>query len=87
MHISPKPLAVRSKSMKHKKSGRFLSVHLSCQKRGTPTYNGTIYIEGSVGSNGRMSYTMTIVGTGLHLEQADVQQGGGVISTQIPSTN
>ena len=59
-------------------------IHFSVRHGETPTYNGTIYIEGSSGFDGRTSYTATIVGTGLHLEQGGGQQGGGVISIQTP---
>ena len=59
-------------------------IHFSVRQGGTPTYNGTIYIEGTDGSNGRMIYTASIVGTGLHLKTGNGQHGGGVISTQIP---
>ena len=58
-------------------------IHFSVRDGETPTYNGTIYIEGSTGSDGRTNYTATIVGTGLHLD-SNAETYGGVISEQTP---
>lgn len=58
-------------------------IHFSVRDGETPTYNGTIYIEGSTGSDGRMIYTATIVGTGLRLD-SNAETYGGVISEQTP---
>lgn len=56
-------------------------IPFSVRQGDIPTYNGTIYIEGSSGSDGRTIYTATIVGTGLHLEP-NAETLGGVISVQ-----
>ena len=40
-------------------------IRFSVSQGETPAYNGTIYIEGSTGSDGRTTYTATIIGTGL----------------------
>ena len=58
-------------------------IQFSVRHGETPTYNGTIYIEGSTGSDGRTNYTATIVGTGLRLD-SNAETYGGVISTQTP---
>ena len=58
-------------------------INFSVRDGETPTYNGTIYIEGSTGSDGRTNYTATIVGTGLHLD-SNAETYGGVISEQTP---
>lgn len=61
-------------------------IHFTIQREGSTPHSGTLYIEsesdGGVGEN--RTYTATIVGTGLHLEQ-NTETGGGVISVLEPS--
>ena len=56
-------------------------IRFSVFQEDTPTYNGTIYIESTVDSNGRMFYTATIVGTGLYLAP-NAEAYGGIVSAQ-----
>ena len=60
-------------------------IRFSVRQEDTPTYNGTIYIEGNSASDGRRIYTATIVGTGLHLSP-NSKISGGVLSA-IASSN
>ena len=60
-------------------------IHFTIQRTGMTPYNGTLYIEseedGGVGES--RTYTATIVGTGLHLEQ-NTETGGGILSVLVP---
>jgi len=58
-------------------------IHFSLHEEDRSLYSGTIYIEGERGADGRMLYTASIVGTGLHLKQ-NMEQEGGVISAVAP---
>jgi len=60
-------------------------ISFSARQGDDPTYNGTIYIEGAVDSDGRMIYTAAIVGTGLHLAP-DAETHDGVVSARNHGT-
>jgi len=58
----------------------YADIHFSVHKDGVMTYAGTIYIESTGGgNNGRLIYTASLVGTGLHLSP-NTEYEGGVIS-------
>ena len=61
------------------------TIYFTVQQGEATPYAGTIYVEGTVGSNGRRTYNATIVGTGLYLAP-NIDNEGGVI-TAIADSN